>query len=215
MLREVTYNEIFTILIMVGLIGIAIAKVKFTNRFNDLASILTTSKYFNIYSRDQKIIDLFDMLMLTNFIISTAIFASIFFKTFFTTIEIETNQMLTVTLGIGVFLFLKLLLERLIANIFNIDDIIEQYIFQKKTYKNYFGMLLIPINTFLIYSVTPSKTILYIVLSIFFIILIIRLSNSLKRYQKLIKSNLFYFILYLCTLEIAPYIILYKFITIY
>ncbi|MBP1839303.1 DUF4271 domain-containing protein [Formosa algae] len=215
MLREVTYNEIFTILIMVGLISITIAKAKFTHRFNDLAAILTTSKYFNIYSRDQKLIDLFDLLLLSNFIISTAVFTSICFKTFYSDLKIETNLMLNITLGIGAFLFVKILFERLIANIFSMDDVIEHYIFQKKTYKNYFGMLLIPINAFLIYSVTPSKTILYIVLSIFMVILIVRLSTTLKRYQKLIKSNLFYFILYLCTLEIAPYIILYKFITMY
>ncbi|QDO93513.1 DUF4271 domain-containing protein [Formosa sediminum] len=215
MLREVTYNEIFTILIMVGLISITIAKAKFTHRFNDLAAILTTSKYFNIYSRDQKLIDFFDILLLTNFIISTAIFTSICYSTFFSNSQIETHLMLTITVCIGAFLFLKLLIERVIANIFNIDEIIEHYIFQKKTYKNYFGMFFIPINAFLIYSVTPSKTILYVVFSIFLIILVLRLSTSLKRYQKLIKSNLFYFILYLCTLEIAPYIILYKLITSY
>ncbi|WP_299777788.1 DUF4271 domain-containing protein [uncultured Formosa sp.] len=215
MLREVTYNEIFTILIMVGLICLAIAKTRFTNRFNDLAALLTNSKYFNIYSRDLKVIDQFDTLLLTNFIISTAIFLSICYKVLFGDAHIDTRLMLTITFGIAAFLIVKILFEKLIANLFNIDDIIDNYIFQKKSYKNYFGMLLVPVNAVLIYSVTPSKTILYIIASILVTILIIRLSTSLKRYQKLIKSNLFYFILYLCTLEIAPYIILYKFITFY
>ncbi|WP_159022477.1 DUF4271 domain-containing protein [Formosa sp. L2A11] len=215
MLREVTYNEIFTILIMVGLICLAFAKARFTNRFNDLAALLTNSKYFNIYSRDLKVIDQFDSLLLTNSIISTAIFLSICYKVFFANAIIDTKLILTITFGIAVFLIVKILFEKLIANLFNIDDLIDNYIFQKKSYKNYFGMLLVPVNAIFIYSVTPSKTILYIVISILLTILIIRSSTSFKRYQKLIKSNLFYFILYLCTLEIAPYIILYKFITLY
>ena len=35
-------------------------------------------------------------------------------------------------------------------------------------------------------------------------------SKALKNYQKLIISKLFYFILYLCALEIAPYLVIYK-----
>ena len=37
--------------------------------------------------------------------------------------------------------------------------------------------------------------------------------NSLKIYQKFIIGKLFYFILYLCTLEIAPYYFVYYWLT--
>ncbi|WP_256463650.1 DUF4271 domain-containing protein [Flavobacterium sp. HJ-32-4] len=37
--------------------------------------------------------------------------------------------------------------------------------------------------------------------------------SSLKTYQNLIVSHLFYFILYLCALEIAPYYFLYYWFT--
>ncbi|MHA7942763.1 DUF4271 domain-containing protein [Formosa sp. 3Alg 14/1] len=215
MLREVTYNEMFTILIMVGLIAITIAKVAFTNRFNDFAGILTRSKYLNIYSRDQKLLDWFDALLFLNFIISTAIFIFICFKALSDQIKVGPDILPRFILGIGVFLIIKALFERLVANLFNIDDIIDNYIFQKTSYKNFFGILLIPVNAFLIYGLTPSKTILYIILPILLMVLMVSLGTSLKRYQKLIKPNLFYFILYLCTLEIAPYVFLYKFVTLY
>ena len=213
MLREVPYNEIFTILIMVGLTCIAIAKVAYMNRFNDFAAIWANSKYLNIYSRDQKFLDKFEALLFSNFVISTAIFIFICYKVLNDDIKLNPDIMIKFVFGIGIFLIVKVLSERLIASLFSIDDIIDNYIFQKTSYKNFFGILLIPVNAILIYSITPSKTILYIVLSILLVILIISFGTSLKRYQKLIKANLFYFILYLCTLEIAPYVILYKFVT--
>ncbi|CDF80908.1 conserved hypothetical membrane protein (DUF4271) [Formosa agariphila KMM 3901] len=215
MLREVPYNEIFTILIMVGLICITMAKVSFTNRFNDFAAILANSKYLNIYSRDQKIIDKFDTLLFVNFVISISIFAYIFYKGLGINDTLEPNTIIKIVIGLCIFLVTKIHFERLLGSLFNIDKLIDYYLFQKTSYKNFFGILLVPVNAFLIYSITPSKTILYIILSILLVLFIISLGTSLKRYQSLIKPNLFYFILYLCTLEIAPYVILYKFVTLY
>lgn len=215
MLREVTSNELFTILIMLGLTAMTLAKMAYTNRFNDFAAILLNSKYLNIYARDQKFFDWFDALMFINFIISTAIFICTCYNVLFTDLQLDTNIMFKIVFSIGVFLLIKVLFERLLASLFNIDEVIDNYIFQKTSYKNFFGMLLVPVNALLIYSITPSKTILYIVLCFLFLLTILGLSSSLKRYRILIKSNLFYFILYLCTLEIAPYIILYKFVTLY
>ncbi|WP_235817951.1 DUF4271 domain-containing protein [Formosa haliotis] len=200
---------------MVGLICITIAKAAFTNRFNDFSAILGNSKYLNIYSRDQKFFDKFDALLFTNFVISTAIFICICYRVLHSDLRLDPNSMLKIIFSIGVFLIIKVLFERLIASLFNMDEVIDHYIFQKTSYTNFFGMLLIPVNALLIYSITPSKLLLYFILSFLLILLVISLGTSLKRYQNLIKSNLFYFILYLCTLEIAPYVILYKFVTLY
>ncbi|MGJ5642653.1 DUF4271 domain-containing protein [Formosa sp. S-31] len=215
MLRDTASNEIFTILIMCGLLAISLAKVAYTNRFNDFSAILLNSKYLNIYSKDQKFLDWFDALMFINFIISTAIFICICYNALFSNLQLDINVMFKIVFSIGIFLLVKVLFERLLASIFNIDEVMDNYLFQKTSYKNFFGMLLIPVNAILIYSITPSKTIIYITLSLLIFLTIAGLSSSLKRYRSLIKSNLFYFILYLCTLEIAPYIILYKFVTMY
>jgi hypothetical protein len=83
-------------------------------------------------------------------------------------------------------------------------------VFQKTSYKIFFGVLLIPINFILLFSVTPSPIILQMLVIVFILINCISIIVSYKTYQSLIKSNLFYFILYLCTLEISPYLVLYK-----
>ena len=81
---------------------------------------------------------------------------------------------------------------------------------QKTSYRNYIGLILLPVNIILIYSIEPTKMIIYIVLGLLLVVLLSGFFTTYKSYQKLILGNLFYFILYLCALEIGPYIILFK-----
>ena len=54
MLRNVISNDLFTVLIVIGLILIAVSKVLFAKRFHDFILVLGNSKYLKIYSKDQK-----------------------------------------------------------------------------------------------------------------------------------------------------------------
>ena len=69
-----------------------------------------------------------------------------------------------IAFGIAVFILIKVLLERLIASLFEIDDLVDQYLFQKISYKNYLGLILVPINAILIFSITPTLRIIYILI---------------------------------------------------
>ncbi|KAA5827913.1 DUF4271 domain-containing protein [Algibacter amylolyticus] len=210
MLRHLVSNEIFTVLLVIGLIIVAIAKLTAPKRFDDFILVLGNDKYLKIYSRDQKFFDKFDALLFTNLIISVSVFCFISYKQLTDTQTISANTMFKLTFSIGVFILIKVLLERLIGSLLEIDKLIDQYIFQKISFKNYLGLLLLPINALLLYTFTPTLTVIYVIVSIMLIVNIIGLISSFKTHQSLIKNNLFYFILYLCALEIAPYIILYK-----
>ena len=210
MIRETPSNELFTILLVACLLIVAIAKLASSKRFNDFIYVFTNSKYLNIYARDQKFFDKFDALLFVNLIISASIFV-IQALQFFNGIDYTSiNLLFKITVGIGSFILIKVLIERLIGSLFEIDNLIDTYLFQKITYKNYLGLILLPINAFLIYSFKPSALLFYIMLGLLFFVNITGLVTSFKRHQSLIKTNFFYFILYLCALEIAPYIILYK-----
>ena len=210
MLRHVDSNELFTILIVIGLIIVAIAKLAAPKRFDDFVLVIGNDKYLKIYSRDQKFLDKFDALMFSNFVLSVSVFCFIVYQQVTNSNTVSANTLFKLTVSIGVFILIKVLVERLIGSLFEIDKLIDQYIFQKISFKNYLGMLLLPINALFIYSFKPSLSIIYAFIILFFIINIIGLISTFKTNQSIIKDNLFYFILYLCALEIAPYIILYK-----
>jgi len=210
MLREIISNEWFTILIVLSIGILAFVKVAFSNRFNDFLWVIGNSKYLKIYARDQKFIDQFDGLLFLNLIISSSLFYFISYNTFFESIPFNIVLFFKLFIGIGALILIKVLLERLIGSLFEIDSLIDSYVFQKTNYKNYIGLVLLPINIILIFAVQPSEVIIYFVIVILFIINLVGFITTFKIHQKLILNNLFYFILYLCALEIAPYIILYK-----
>ena len=212
MLRDVISNDWFTIFLLLGLICITLTKYIFAHRFKDFIAVIGNFKYLKIYARDQKFIDGFDALLFVNGIISVSLFAFLSYSTLVHPSEFNLNEFFKLLFGIGVLFLIKVLLERLIGSLFDIDEIIDSYLFQKTTFKNYTGLVLFPINCILIYALKPSESILYVIITLVILINIIGFISTFKNYQKLLLNNIFYFILYLCALEIGPYLILYKLI---
>ncbi|NRA92909.1 MAG: DUF4271 domain-containing protein [Psychroserpens sp.] len=212
MLREVISHDWFTIFLVLGLSCIAISKYLFGSRFKDFIFVVGNSKYLKIHARDQRFIDTFDSLLFFNLIISISIFAHYLYSSSLQNLNFELTSFFKLIFGVGVVLLIKILLERLIGSLFEIDDIIDTYLFQKITYKNYTGLILLPVNCLLIFSVLPSRPVIYTCIGLIILINLVGSIISFKNYQKLLLNNFFYFILYLCALEIGPYLILYKII---
>ncbi|PWK18969.1 DUF4271 domain-containing protein [Xanthomarina spongicola] len=210
MLRPESSYDLFIVLIIISLVFIALAKLLFEKRFNQFVSVLINSSYLKIYSREQKFLDLFDGLLFVNLIISLSIFSYITYQILIEHIDNTINFIFNLIIGIGLFILIKVLLERLIGSLFSIDNLIDKYLFQKTSYKNFLGLALIPINIILLFSIEPNKYIIVCVVLLLLIINIIGLITSFKSNLNLIKREFFYFILYLCALEIGPYIILFK-----
>jgi hypothetical protein len=210
MLREIISNEWYVIFFVLCLSILALAKRSFSTRFNDFLLLVGKSKYLKIYARDQKFIDQFDALLFINLIISLSLFCFLGYSTFIDSIPFNLGAFLKILLGIGSIILIKILLERLIGSLFGIDTLMDSYLFQKTNYKNYTGLLLLPINILLVFTIPLSVNVFFVIFALIFIINLIGFITSIKTHQKTIINNIFYFILYLCALEIAPYVILYK-----
>ena len=210
MLRNVQTHELFTILIVMGIAFVATAKAMFPRRFNDFVYVLGNSRYLKIYAREQKFFDKFDALLFGNLVLSLSIFGFICLQYSKNLFAPKIDVMFKLAFGIAAFILIKVLIERLIGSLFEIDKLIDQYLFQKISYKNFLGLFLVPINLLLIFSFQPNLIIIYVIVMLLLIINIVGLITTVKTHQSLIKQNFFYFILYLCALEIAPYIIIYK-----
>ena len=210
MLREIISTEWYTILFVLCLSILAMAKYIFSSRFNDFLWLVSKSKYLKIYAREQKFIDQFDAFLFLNLVVSLSIFFFLGHSTFVGGISFNIGLFIKILLGIGAIILIKVLLERLIGSLFGIDALIDSYLFQKTSYKNFSGLLLLPINILLVFTIPLSINLFYVIIGLLFIINLMGFITSIKTHQKTILNNIFYFILYLCALEIAPYVILYK-----
>ncbi|MEZ4855058.1 MAG: DUF4271 domain-containing protein [Gelidibacter sp.] len=215
MLRTIISNEWFTVFIILGLCCITLSKHWFSSRFMDFIGVIGNSKYLKIYARDQKFIDGFDTLLFINLVISISVFGYYSYINLFTLGNFEIDVFLKLLFAVAALALIKILLERLIGSLFEIDKLIDAYLFQKTSYKNYCGFVLLPVNALILYTIAPSKIIIFSVIGLVFVINLIGFMTSFKNHQKLLLNNLFYFILYLCALEIGPYLILYKIIVEY
>ncbi|WP_179337197.1 DUF4271 domain-containing protein [Winogradskyella ludwigii] len=209
-MRNYITHEWFTIFTIIGLFAVVVAKYLNTLRFNDFMYVIGNSKYLKIYTKDQKFIDQFDSFLFINLSLSLSIFIYFAYSTFITPVNFELVVFLKLLLAVSTIIIIKTLLERLIGGLFEIESLIDNYLFQKITFKNFSGLVFLIANLFLLYTSIRLDIILISALTIVCIINVIGFLSSIKTHQKLINLNFFYFLLYLCALEIGPYILLYK-----
>jgi len=210
MLREYFSNDIFTLLLVLSLILVVFVRQLYALRFTYYIEILWNLRYLKFYSKNRKGFDIFSNALFINALISLSIFGYLVYTEFSETPINNQSFALYLVLGVGCFIVLKSALERMVGYVFEIPKMIDLYLFQKLTFNNYVGIVFIAINGLLLFSNLDKKLLLYIAIIVFIAINLIGFVRILRLYQKTIFVNFFYFLLYLCALEIGPYVILYK-----
>ena len=109
-----------------------------------------------------------------------------------------------------VYLIGRYLIGKLISFIFGIDKIQGVLSFVKFTYLAKVAIYMIPFVILLVYLPFNKLVFQYISIGFTVLILLFFYVKLLMQNQKLIFRNLFYFILYLCALEITPLIYFFK-----
>ncbi|RKS55831.1 uncharacterized protein DUF4271 [Gillisia mitskevichiae] len=214
--RYITSNDLLTIIILLVLLLLSLARTLFQTRFEDFTSLGASGKYLIIKSKEHKLLFGFNILMLTVHILSVSLFVFLTFRLFTTqTLENSGNLLLRIITAYSFIVLLKITVEKIIANVFDIDEIIDTYIFQKQTYLNFISLIIFGLSLFLVYSDIPSLPLFYLIIAIIIISLSYTLYEIIKKNLRLISRFWFYFILYICALEIAPYVVLYKLISKY
>ena len=214
--RYITSNDLLTIIILLVLLILSLAKTLFQNRFEDFISLAASSKFLVIKSKEHKLLFGFNVLMLIVHILSVSLFVFLTYRLLTSETLVDSgNLLLRIITAYGFIVLLKITVEKIIANVFDIDEIMDAYIFQKQTYLNFISLIIFGLSLFLVYSDIPSLPLFYLIIAVIIIALSYTLYAIVKKNLRLISRFWFYFILYLCALEIAPYVVLYKLITKY
>lgn len=92
--------------------------------------------------------------------------------------------------------------------IFGSNRVISELIFKKLSYLNYSALIMLIANISLLYVAKGSAIVVYVALVLVLLVNTIGWVTALRTHQKFLAYNFFYFILYLCALEIAPFVII-------
>ncbi|MNQ01641.1 hypothetical protein D3C85_143020 [compost metagenome] len=202
-----------TLLFVLSFATIAITKSVFENRFGDFMNLIFSDKYIKVYRDSSHLRSGFTISLFFVQLISLAFFIQLSFSVFGYASKTDWILYIQIITFLIFFILSKYLVEKIIATSFNIEEFVEQFNLQKVTYRTYIGLFILPINIILFNYDIISRNIQFSIIAIVLILNILTYLISIKNYQNIIFSNLFYFILYLCALEIAPYYFMYYWFT--
>ena len=106
---------------------------------------------------------------------------------------------------VSIFFVVKIMLDFSIGRLFSISELMKNYIWKKLVYHNSLGILLLLFNFLIAYSIFDGYYMTLISIYISLVFLLFSYCSIYFSMKKVIIKNWFYFILYLCTLEIIPY----------
>ena len=203
-----------TLLFVVTFAVVAMTKSAYETRFSEFSKLIFSDKYAKIYRDNNHLKSSFTIGLFFVQVISFAFFILLTLNIFDNSIK-KTDWILFIQIATFLLYFIlaKYLIEKIVATSFNIDDFADLFNLQKVTYRTYIGVLILPVNAILFYYNNIPQIIPLVIIGVSLCLSLYSYFISIKTYQNVIIGKLFYFILYLCALEIAPYYFLYYWIT--
>ena len=211
--RTIENKDWATILFIVALALIALTKSFFENRFADFIKLIVSDKYIKIYKDSSHLWSGFTIALFLVQIMSLAFFIQLILHYFGYVSKNDWVVFTQLATFLAFFILSKYLLEKIIATAFNMEEFIEQFNLQKLSYRTYAGLLILPIDIILFYNCNLSRSFLIVLIGAILTLNVLTYIISLKNYQNILFGKMFYFILYLCALEIAPYYFIYYWFT--
>jgi len=203
-----------TLLLVFVFVLLVVAKYTFSQRFSHFSMLFATDKYLLLKGKDPNLFHPFNILLFAINAISASLFIYVFFLSFSDVYpERPKILFLRIITAYTSFVLLKFSVEKILADVVSVNDKMNYYLFYKLSYRNFISLMLLPVTILLIYVWEPERLALYIILGLVLIINLFTLLRAFIKNQQYLITNWFYFILYLCALEIGPYYILYKMIT--
>ncbi|MBC7524089.1 MAG: DUF4271 domain-containing protein [Flavobacterium sp.] len=207
--RIVENKDWATLVFMMALALIVLAKSNFENRFSDFVRLLISDKYMKIYRDSSNLMSGFAILFFIVNMISLSFFIQLVLVHFGYGLKTDWVLFIRIFTLLNVFIVCKFLVEKIIGTTFGVEDVVEEFNLQKVSFRTFTGMLLLPVSTILFYGNYSTNLIILSIISILLLINAVTYLISLRNYQNLLIGKLFYFILYICALEIGPYYFIY------
>ena len=209
--REIISNDWVTFLLVLCLLLYSLSRYLYPQRFLEFILLPITNKYYLVQGKNNEIRHPFNIILFLAQVISCSLFLYLFLRTINPELATSNNWLfIQICTAYAAFVMCKYYLEKIVSAVFSLDPLFNQYLYEKLTYRNLLAIAVFIGNIIFFYTVEPTLNLLLIFFGIILLLNAISIFYSYKTNGKLILRNFFYFILYLCALEISPYFILYK-----
>lgn len=207
-------NTDWATLLFVLCIGlVAVVRSVFIVRFTEFTRLAVSDKYIKVYRDSSQTMSWFNVTLFAVHLVTLSFFLQLVLSHFGHAQKDDWVLYVRIFTLTGVFILSKFLVEKIIGASFGIDEFAEQFNLHKISYRTYFGLILLPVDVLLFYADSLSDMLVYALIIALLAANAFTYVVSVKNYQNLLARKLFYFILYLCALEIAPYYFIYYWFT--
>ena len=207
--RSVPSLDWITLVIFLSLLFLAISKRFFYSRFLNFMILPFNNKYIFMYIKKDRLFNSFQVFFTLFQLFNFALF--IYQGSVVLTDANINHSLLTYLVILGILLLFslaKIMVQMGSGYVFNNSGVISELIFKKLSYLNYSGLVMLLANSILVYITQDSKLVVYTAIFLILLINVMGWITLVKNHQKLIANYFFYFILYLCALEIAPLVLI-------
>lgn len=208
--RIITDNNWITLVIVFAIILLALMKLLAPNKlFGYTLAFFTPGFFKKKVTNNTSFYTPFNLLLFLFSSVVIALFLILIINLTDTDYDVSFfNYLIVFSFSIS-YLSIKHFLNFFLSNTLGLSPIIKYFLVLKSEYLNSLCLLLLPI--IIVYQYAFNSVIF--LLMCFGILFIFRGFLILKNNKKIVLRKLFYFILYFCTLEIAPLLIVYKITT--
>ena len=210
MLREFISNDWYVVFCLVSLVVILMAKKIDAQRFSEFLKLFGNNNYLRIYLKEHSFFDRFDSLLFINFCINFVVFGGIGYQFVFEPVTMNLLKFSQLFSFVAVVVLLKIGLELFLGYVLDLRTLFNILTFQQISSYNFIGLILLPLNAFIVFGVNFAPLAIILTMVLILLIVVAGMTKTVQSNLNILLNNFFYFILYLCTLEIGPYLILYK-----
>ncbi|PRX56537.1 DUF4271 domain-containing protein [Flagellimonas meridianipacifica] len=208
-IRTIESLDWMTLALVLSMLVMTLGKYLFQTKFLNFLILPFNNKYIMLSNKKGRLLNWFHIFMTIFQFINLSLFIFLINKAWNGTSNQDTFEVFLITIALViVFQTVKIFLQLFKAFAFNTQELVWDVIYNKTTYFNHSSLVMFLSNIILIYILNNSKTVIYIAIGLILLINAIGLIKLVKNHQKVIVSYLFYFILYLCALEIAPLVVI-------
>ena len=208
-LRTTDTADWIGILVLLSMLLPVLAKSFFYSRFMNFIILPFNNKYIFMYNKKEKLMNWFHVLFTLFMFINLSVFVYLSGEILVSDASAAYPYPYPIILGclLG-FILLKVVLQLVNGFIFESNKAMSELIFKKLSYLNYTGIVMFIANLILGYTLSDSRIVVFITIFLILSINVIGWVTLLRIHQKFITNYFFYFILYLCALEISPLVII-------
>jgi hypothetical protein len=210
--RSLFSKDWITGILLLVLILITISKFYYNERFTKLFSLLYSEKYYTDFLKTKPFLfNLFHFFLFLVLILNLSLLVYFSFETFKPDKYIlDYSFYIQILIAVLFYFLARYIIGYILGNLFDVSESQRHFTFMKISNLSMISIVYFPLLVLISYSTIALRKFLISFSLIFILILLFSRYYVMLKNERLNFNKLFYLILYLCALEIAPFIVIYK-----